>query len=127
MFENCVLQRNGFNGTVLWSPGLRQSSRCMDSLGGGRCCCQFITKLMVTLMTATNDTNRPGIDPTHPRKSLLARSSPRTIKPPKRLSGYFFWVGLVVSFYVWWPNCQSWLTITQLLVALFMLPPPALP
>ena len=70
MYENCVLQRNGFNGTVLWSPGLRQSSsRCMDSLGGCRCCCQFITKLMVTLMTATNDTNRPVLIQTHPRKS----------------------------------------------------------
>ena len=29
---------------------------------------------------------------------------------------------LVVSFYVWWPNCQSCPTITQLLVALFALP-----
>ena len=34
-----------------------------------RCCCQFITKLMVTLMTATNDTNRPVLIQTHPRKS----------------------------------------------------------
>ena len=28
--------------------------------------CQFITQLMVTLMTATNDTNRPVLIPTHP-------------------------------------------------------------
>ena len=31
--------------------------------------CQFITQLMVTLMTATNDTNRPVLIPTHPSKS----------------------------------------------------------
>ena len=57
----------------------QSSSRWNDSLAGslyigtlyigGRLACQFITQLMVTLMTATNDTNRPVSIPTHPRKS----------------------------------------------------------
>ena len=62
------------------------------------------------------------IQPTLVNHSRQGASSPRTIKPPKRLSGYCFWVGRVVSFYVWWPNCQPCPTITQLLVALFTLP-----
>ena len=62
------------------------------------------------------------IQPTPVNHSRQGASSPRTIKPPKRLSGNFFWVGFVVSCYMWWPKCQPCPTITQLLVALFTLP-----
>ena len=67
MYENCVLQRNGFSRTVLWSQAKQQVHGFIR--WRLRCCCQFITKLMVTLMTATNDTNRPVLIQTHPRKS----------------------------------------------------------
>ena len=67
MYENCVLQRNGFSRTVLWSQAKQQVHGFIR--WRLRCCCQFITKLMVTLMTATNDTNRPVLIQTHPCKS----------------------------------------------------------